>query len=434
MIKRIEALYYRSLRYIKQPVENFQVLVGPNSSGKSSFLDVVTFLGDMLRVGPTKAILGDSRAGVTQRAPDPTHLVWMREGNRFELAIEFGIPEDRAKILTQQNKPEDLPVGGYSICRYEVAIGIKEHGDVELIDERMSLHGEQKLEPSQHELFPSPPRPPKSIIAPTRKSHDSRRKTIVRKVSSSGNDNYYSEIPGWNLTFRLGPTNSALANLPDDEMKFPVATWIKHTLMEGVQRIALSSDAMRRPSPPSAPKTLLPDGSNLPWVVANLEKENPKAFRSWIEHLRTALPDLKTIRIVKRPEDLHSYLVLVNNNGLEVPSWVISDGTLRLLALTLLAYVPGLQGVVLIEEPENGIHPRAIETVYQSLSSVYSAQILCATHSPLIVALTKAESLLCFARDDAGATDIVRGSDHPGIRKWKGEIDLGTYFASGVLG
>jgi predicted ATPase len=117
-----------------------------------------------------------------------------------------------------------------------------------------------------------------------------------------------------------------------------------------------------------------------------------------------------------------------------VPSWLISDGTLRLLALTLLAYLPDTSGVFLIEEPENGIHPRAVETVFQSLSSVYDAQVLLATHSPVVLSVAKPEQVLCFARTPDGATDIVRGSEHPRLREWRGETDLGTLFASGVLG
>ena len=74
MISRIEVLRYRALHYVSQPVGPFQILVGPNPSGKSSFLDAVAFLGDVLRSGPTKAILGDRRAGIPQRVPDPTHL------------------------------------------------------------------------------------------------------------------------------------------------------------------------------------------------------------------------------------------------------------------------------------------------------------------------------------------------------------------------
>jgi len=110
-----------------------------------------------------------------------------------------------------------------------------------------------------------------------------------------------------------------------------------------------------------------------------------------------------------------------------------SDGTLRLLALTLPAYIPELSGVYLIEEPENGIHPRAAETVFQSLSSVYDTQILLATHSPVILSMVDPEQVLCFAKTSDGATDIVSGKDHPNLRNWKGETSLGVLFAAGVL-
>ena len=96
MITRVEALGFRSLRYIAQDIESFQVLVGPNGSGKSSFLDVVAFIGDLLRVGPLRAILGDEKNGVPQRAADPGHLCWMRQGARFELAVELRLPTESA--------------------------------------------------------------------------------------------------------------------------------------------------------------------------------------------------------------------------------------------------------------------------------------------------------------------------------------------------
>jgi predicted ATPase len=117
-----------------------------------------------------------------------------------------------------------------------------------------------------------------------------------------------------------------------------------------------------------------------------------------------------------------------------VPSWVASDGTLRLLALTLPAYLPEFSGVYLIEEPENGIHPRAVETMFQSLSSVYNAQILIATHSPVILSIADASNVLCFAKTEEGSTDIVPGNDHPRLRDWQGETSLGVLFAAGVLG
>jgi predicted ATPase len=117
-----------------------------------------------------------------------------------------------------------------------------------------------------------------------------------------------------------------------------------------------------------------------------------------------------------------------------VPSWTLSDGTLRLLALTLLAYLDLPGRIFLIEEPENGIHPEAVECVYQALSSTTESQVLCASHSPVLLSLSEPSRLLCFARDDRGAADIRRGDEHPALKAWKRGADLGTLFASGVLG
>jgi hypothetical protein len=276
--------------------------------------------------------------------------------------------------------------------------------------------------------------PPDTILT-------SKRSKVIRTVLNKvpgGNDNFYSEVTqgsgkGWSPAFRLGPRKAALGNLPEDESMFPVTTWLKGLLTQGVQQLMLNSLFLRRASPPGQALRFEPDGSNLPWVVQAL-REHPQRFRDWVAHLRTALPDLEDIRTVQRKDDRHRYLMLHYRDGLEVPSWMASDGTLRLLALTLPAYLPDLQGVFLIEEPENGIHPRAVETLFQSLSSVYGAQILLASHSPVIFGLADPEAVLCFARSASGATDIVEGSRHPALREWHGETNLSVLFASGVLG
>jgi len=127
-------------------------------------------------------------------------------------------------------------------------------------------------------------------------------------------------------------------------------------------------------------------------------------------------------------------MMLQYRGGLEVPSWLASDGTLRLLALTLPAYLREFRGCYIVEEPENGIHPRAVETVVQSLSSVYEAQVLMATHSPVVLSDVDVSQVLCLAKTEDGATDIVRGDRHPKLKDWKGAPNLSVLFAGGVLG
>ena len=258
---RIEALGFRSLRCVSQRLGSFHVLVGPNASGKSTFLDVLAFLGDLQRAGLEPAVFGNAALGVPLRAVDPRHLTWMRRGAAFELAVEARVP-----------------------------------------------------------------------------------------------------------------------------------------------------------------------------VVQAVQQKSPERYADWLLHVREALPDVDRITVTTRPEDGHRYLVVHYRSGLQAPSWLVSDGTLRFLALTLLAYLPEPTGPYLIEEPENGIHPGNEETVFQSLSSVYDAQVLLATHSPGVARLAGIDRLLCFTRDEAHGAGIVAGPAHPRLRDWSGAMDVGTLLASGVLG
>jgi predicted ATPase len=421
MISLIEALNFRCLRFIQQPMGPFHVLVGPNASGKTTFLDVVAFLSDL--VSKPEGL----EYAIGERTNDFRDLVWGREGDRFELTVEARIPEGRRHLLAVED---------YDTVRYEVAIGVDPQStEIGIVAERGWLKvSQQTPRQRQQTMFPWPEEPPDTIVT----AHRQKKGRSLFAKAAGGNDNYYADAHPkegrWAPSFKLGSRKSTLANLPEDEENFPVSTWFKQLLSKGVERIVLNSLLIRKASPPGQVRGFKPDGSNLPWVVAGLEDSNPARLKEWMAHVRTALPDLEDVRTVVRPDDRHRYLILVYRGGLEVPSWMASDGTLRLLALTLPAYLEDFRGIYLIEEPENGIHPRAVETMHQSLSSVYDAQILMATHSPVILSVVKPEDVLCFAKTAEGATDIVAGDRHPKLSDWQGEENLGVLFAGGVLG
>jgi hypothetical protein len=360
---------------------------------------------------------------VSVRTKDFRDLVWNHGNVPIELAVELKIPE----------KKKNEPKIDYEIVRYEVKVGfIDNTNEIGILFERAYFKKTIAKKNIIRNLFPQDFNSPDSIT-----TKRSGRKILGK--NPKGNDNFYFELgsksgKGHFPSFSFGPQKSALANLPADEKKFPVATWLKSLIIKGIQKIELNSRVMRMASSPQQPRSILmPDGSNLPWVIERLQKENKEKFKLWIRHLQTALPDLENIKTFIREDDNHCYLKIKYKNGLEIPSWVVSDGTLRFLALTILAYIPDLTGIYLIEEPENGIHPNAVEALYQSLSSVYDAQVLLATHSPIILSLAKVEDILCFGKTELGATDIVVGNEHPRLRDWKGDPNLSVIFASGVL-
>lgn len=420
MFSRIQTRHYRSLKGVDQALGPMQALVGPNASGKTTFLDVIGLLSDLIR------LRGDVREAVLSRSASFEKLIWQGPGasDSFQLAVEAPIPQVVRDRMADDKKQHD-------VIRYELEIGMdRASNELGLNHETLWLRTtDAPGSETQRTLFPAV-----RVDAPSVLSHSKKGFRVALKKVPGGNDNYYPEgAASYTPSFKLGRTKSALANIPADEKSFPVSTWFRGLLESGVQNVVLNSQTIRQPSPPGLGLRLQTDGSNLPWVIAELRRD-PARFAGWLDHVRTALEDVADIDTVERDEDRHRYLVVRYSNGAEVPSWLASDGTLRLLALTIPAYLNDLDDVFLIEEPENGIHPRAIETVIQSLSSIYSGQVLIATHSPVALNLLDASQVLCFAKDETGATDIVAGNRHPALQEWRrGHPDLGVLFASGIL-
>jgi len=416
MFSRIQIAHYKCIKRTDISPSPFNILIGPNASGKSTFLDSLTFLQDALQTDVEKA--------VRRRAKALHELVWGGESKKgFEIAVEVQVPEA-------------LRRNGYDGVRYEVGIGLNAEGALAIVGENLWLvDSKVRKKPalSAPSLFPTEPSEDSPILHSARSKTPPGYRLVIRKVSESGKDYFRSEKTDWNFMLRFSPLRLALSGAPEDQERFPITLWFRQVLLHNLQFLQLNSVLMRQPCPPDAPRTFQPDGSNLPMMIKALQTDQER-FQWWISHLQTVLEDLATVEVVEQPENRQFYLRLTYRNGLSVPAWLLSDGTLRLLALSLIAYLPNQSQVFIIEEPENGIHPKAIEAVFQALRSVYDGQVFLATHSPLILALAKPQDLLIFGKAPSGASAIVSGADHPALRTWQQETSLDILFASGVLG
>ena len=415
---RLQVLHFRSLEQVDQRLTRFQALVGPNASGKTTFLDVFNLLKDLM------SSRGDVREAVGQRGADFSKLLWQGRGDSFQIALEARIPDDvHGKMGSSRQQ--------FDHVRYELEIGLDTAtNEIGLDRETLWLFTAQATDPLEvRDTFPYLVTEVASIFWKQRQG----RVYIINK-KTKGNDNFYPDNPkAYKPSYRLGRPRSALAQVPVDPVNFGVAIWLRDRLENGVQSFILDSQTIRQPSPPGLGTRFQTDGSNLPWVIEDLRREE-RQFAKWLDHVRTALGDIRDIRSIERPEDRHRYLVVEYDNGAVVPSWLVSDGTLRLLALTIPAYIKDLREIFLIEEPENGIHPRAMETVIQSLESIYDSQVLIATHSPIVINQLDANQIICFAKNINGATATVAGNRHPQLQDWKrGKPDLGVLAASGIL-
>jgi predicted ATPase len=394
----IIAIKIRNYKGIKRSpwldLDPFHVLVGPNGSGKSTFLDAIEFVKSCLVSGPL--------AAVEQRAPEYRDLTFLRQGG----PIEFDL---RLRFL-------DPPGAALGTLHYRLAV---------VSDERLGVRvSEEWLKRVQ------PGTKPSAGIRLLGKRH-------------TGSDYYRRESGTYVDSFQFPPDKLALALTPQDTQKYPTGNVVRNFLAQGVRYVQLNSTAMRQPAPATRPTELELDGTNLPRVVGRLLKnganarsssEGRSAVARWTEHLRYALEDVESIGWAARAPDNAEYLTLRFAGGFECPSWLLSDGTLRMLALTLPAFLPGPPSLYMVEEPENGVHPHALEIIVKALAAIPGAQVFVATHSPLVVQQVGVKPLLCFTRDEKTGVQVIHGENHSALRGWQGTPDLASIFASRVLG
>ncbi|HEX4964431.1 MAG TPA: ATP-binding protein [Thermoanaerobaculia bacterium] len=410
MIQLLQAKNFRMLRSNSVALQPYQVLVGQNATGKSTLLGALQLIGDVLR--------GGVHFAVEHMAPSFYDLCF-DPSQPISLAVELSVPgpERRERRL-----------------RYEIEIGIDEtHGLRVLHENLFILPKEENRENGifQPSLFGEVPI---TVVHPRVPRH--WRQVVSKK--KEGRDYFRDEKTEWNNMFRFGLDRAALGSLPEDPDRFPLSIAARNALRDGLRTLQLDAAQMRSASPPGAPVKMALDGSNLPYVVRSLVEHDPILFAQWVKLVGTAVEGLESVNVRQREED--RYLVLEakfqGQHQQPVPSWLLSDGTLRLMALTLINFAATENDLdaYLIEEPENGLHPLAIQVVNESLSNPpANAQVLCATHSPIFLAQTDLEHALVFRRASEGHAIVRRATEIPELREWTGRVNLSDLFVTGVL-
>jgi len=190
--------------------------------------------------------------------------------------------------------------------------------------------------------------------------------------------------------------------------------------MQSWRLLQLEPSALRSPDEFSAPTELGPNGAHLPATLDRLghtsegggdandapAKGNAKVYAQVANRLAELIDDVHEIWIDR--DERRELLTLYATGSDRTPhaARALSDGTLRFLALAVLLHDPEAQGVLCLEEPENGIHPERIPAMIELLRDIATdtsepigqgnplRQVIVNTHSPAVVQQVPQDSLL----------------------------------------
>jgi predicted ATPase len=178
------------------------------------------------------------------------------------------------------------------------------------------------------------------------------------------------------------------------------------------------------------------DGSNVAEYLESIRKINQFAFDSIVETLQYILPYSRDLQPAITSEIERNVYLQLTEGGFKVPGWLLSTGTMRLVALLALLRHPTPPPLILIEEIENGLDPRAIHLIVEEIRRVIESgksQIIITTHSPYLLDLLHISQIVLVERDQTGQPIFSRPADNETLGEWARKFSPGKLYTMGQL-
>jgi predicted ATPase len=178
------------------------------------------------------------------------------------------------------------------------------------------------------------------------------------------------------------------------------------------------------------------DGSNIADFLLDLRRQDINAYNGIEETMKFVLPYAVDLRPATTTELERKAWLQMKEANFEVPGWMLSTGTLRLLALLALLRHPKPPSLIVIEEIENGLDPRSIHLLVEEIRNAVldgTTQIILTTHSPYLLDLLALEHLVLVERDANGQPLFIRPADSESVQRWAADFAPGRLYTMGTF-
>ena len=180
------------------------------------------------------------------------------------------------------------------------------------------------------------------------------------------------------------------------------------------------------------------DGSNLAAYLYLLKKKSPKHYRNIVETIQLVAPFFHDFDLKPTPENAD--FILLEWQHKEYRGYYnadqLSDGTLRFICLTTLLLQPNLPPLILIDEPELGLHPHAISILAGLLrKAAVHTQVIVATQSVTFVNQFKTEDIIVVDRKNEES--IFSRPDEEEVVRWLEDFEeygMGDLWEKNIIG
>ena len=411
MLTRLEVDGFKNLVDFSVDFGPYTCIAGPNGSGKSNIFDAIHFLSLLADNSILEAAVRvRSRAADTARLDDLFFRGESVHRDTFRLAAEMLVEQDVVDDFGRPGKASS------TFLRYEIEIARKndsaDEGAHSIVDMELrseSLHHITQGDAHKCLRFPhsKPEFRDKAVI--------NRRRVKAGYISTERSKDGLAEIIIHQDGGSRGPGQRAPARRAPRTIVGTTSTIATPTILAArreMQRwrlLSLEPSAMRRPDRLGRDPVIVSDnGAHLAATLNRLKgREGPEEnVTARIASRLAELVSVSNVDVIRDEVREQISLSVTEMDGQEFAASAVSDGTLRFLALSVLAEDPEAKGLICIEEPENGIHPEKLPAMTNLIrdlavdvenvldSENIMRQVILATHSPYFLQLQYKDDVL----------------------------------------
>ncbi|EON79270.1 hypothetical protein ADIS_0275 [Lunatimonas lonarensis] len=274
----------------------------------------------------------------------------------------------------------------------------------------------------------------KSPLNPTKFST-----SIGQEISSAGNIFFIEEKVSYKLFER---SRDADNNYITQDRKAPWQTPDKSILsaeleirrfVESWQFLSMNTFLMGDPhsqKKTSGPITLHKDGRNIAEFLLSIRDKDIEVYKGILETLQYVLPYAKDLQPQITQELEKMVYLQLSEQDFKLPGWMLSTGTLKILALLAVFRHPEPSPLIVIEELENGLDPRTIHLVITEIRNYIDnkkGQVLITSHSPYLLDQLHISQIVFVERKDEKVS-LSRPADDEEVLEWSKKFAPGQLY------
>lgn len=407
-LQRLEIHNYKSLRNVAIEPTPLSVFVGPNASGKTNLADAIDFLGHVYAWGLEQAV--ENKGGYEN--------ICYRDSRRSKEPISF-----RAVLEFPTFYRAD--VSGSGRGGKPVAFEVVDHsfsfkartGGIAIISEQIVVPRRGRRGPFQE----------------GRRITRDAGKMEIMGWSESTEEALYEALEMEEQEGRL-ESSLILAMLKGLGLKTIFETDFE-SLMKAFRVFQLDPRSCREPGVPTPNPDLERSGRNLPVALNHLKKAFPEEYDAVLATAQMVMPSLEAIETGRT--HTRSLALFLKERGIH-RHWTsedISAGTIQMIALLVAVFDPRTP-LVVIEEPENSVHPWALRNLVEAFRvASEKKQILLTTHSPILINQLKPEEVWVVQKPETETKiDPLLNLDSSLKESWgQGKFTLSEFLDSGAV-